>query len=213
MLEKAQSPTLQRLRPAARRSARIHRAGRARGRDRAHQGRRLEARNGHAGRDREPRPAGAAGDPVRGRAGLSQGHAAALRRHQFIEAARDHARLAGPRQSARRGARLSRPHEDPPADPAQDRGERPGVRERRPRRQGRRAEVPGAVPARARRRPLHRHRRSRDHARPGGELGQRRDLPRHGAGQEPRVALDLARQARPADPREVFPRRESPVRC
>jgi 4-hydroxy-3-polyprenylbenzoate decarboxylase len=31
---------------------------------------------GTLGRDREPRPAGAAGAPVRGRAGLSQGHAA-----------------------------------------------------------------------------------------------------------------------------------------
>ncbi len=84
-----------------------------------------------------------------------------------------------------------------------------GARERRPRRQGRPLEVPGAVPARARRRPLHRHRRSRDHARPGGELGQRRHLPRHGAGQEPRLAVDLARQARPPDPREIFPRRQA----
>ena len=31
--------------------------------------------------------------------------------------------LPVPRQSARRGARLSRPHEDAPADPAQDRGD------------------------------------------------------------------------------------------
>ena len=44
--------------------------------------------------------------------------------------------------------------------------------------QGRRAEIPGAVPARARRRPLYRHRRPRDHARSRGELGQRRHLPR-----------------------------------
>ena len=29
-----------------------------------------------------------------------------------------------PSQSARRGARLSRPHEEPPADPAEDRGDR-----------------------------------------------------------------------------------------
>ena len=50
-------------------------------------------------------------------------------------------------------------------------GDGPGVRERRPRRQGRPAEIPGAVPARARRRPLHRHRRSRDHARSRGATG------------------------------------------
>ena len=203
------SPQLQRLRPPARRPARVHRARRERRRDRAHQGRGLEARNGHAGRDREPRAAGAAGDPVRGRAGLSQGHAAPVRRDQFIQAARDHARTAGAQGPARRGARLSRPHEDPPADRAEDGGERAGVRERRPRRQGRRAEIPGAVPARARRRPLHRHRRSRDHARPRGQLGQLRHLSRHGAGQEPRLGVDFARQAWAADPREVFPRRQA----
>ena len=70
-------------------------------------------------------------------------------------------------------------------------------------------EVPGAVPARARRRPLHRHRRHRDHARPGRELGQLRHLSRHGAGQEPRLDLDLARQARPADPREILQGRQA----
>ena len=211
MLEKAnaQAHSFNAYDRAARRPARVHRARRERRRDRAHQGRGLEARNGHAGRDREPRAAGAAGDPVRGRAGLSQGHAAPVRRDQFIQAARDHARPAGAQGPARRGARLSRPHEDPPADRAEDGGEGAGVRERRPRRQGRRAEIPGAVPARARRRPLHRHRRSRDHARPRGQLGQLRDLSRHGAGQEPRLGVDLARQARAADPREIFPRRQA----
>ena len=59
----------------------------------------------------------------------------------------------------------------------------------------------------------HRHRRSRDHARPGGQLGQLRHLSRHGAGQEPRLGLDLARQARPADPREIFHAPASPARC
>ena len=44
--------------------------------------------------------------------GYPQGHAAPLRRHQLVEAAGDHARPAGAEQSARRGARLSRPHED-----------------------------------------------------------------------------------------------------
>ena len=133
----------------------------------------------------------------------------ALRRDQFIEAARDRARLAGSRQSARRGARLSRPHEDPPADPAQDRGQGTGIREHRPRRRGRCAEIPGAVPARARRRPLYRHRRSRDHARSGGGLGQWRDLPRDGAGQDSRLALDLARQAWKTNLREILPRRKA----
>ena len=74
-------------------------------------------------------------------------------------------------------------------------------------------EIPGAVPARTRRRPLSRHRRSRDHARPGGPLGQLRHLSRHGAGQGPRLGLDLARQARAADPREIFQGRENPARC
>ena len=206
---KRASSTLQRLRSAPRRFARVHRASRTRGRDRAHRRRRLEAGNGHAGRDRQSRPPGAAGDPVRGGAGLSQRHAASLRRDQFIEAARDRARVAGSSQSARRGARLSRPHENPPADPAQDRGQRTGIREHRPRRRGRCAEIPGTVPARARRQPLYRHRRSRDHARSGGGLDQRRDLPRDGAGRDSRLALDLTRQAWKANSREVLPRRKA----
>ena len=172
---------LQRLQRAARGPARVHQARRGSRRDHAHQGRRPASRNGHARRDREPRPAGGAGDPVRGRAGLSEGHAADLRRDQFVEAARDHDGPAGAVLPARRGEVLSRAHADAQADPAQDRAHRRGVRERRPRRRRRPAEIPGAVPAREGRRPLHGHRRSRDHARSRRRLDQRRHLSLHGA--------------------------------
>ena len=145
--------------------------------------------------------------------GYPKGMRLPVRRDQLIEAPCDHARLAGAQGPARRGARLSRPHEDPSADRAEDRGEGPGVREHRPRRQGRRAEIPGAVPARARRRPLHRHRRSRDHARPRGQLGQLRHLSRHGAGQEPRLGVDLAGQARAARSARNISAPASPARC
>ncbi len=57
--------------------------------------------------------------------GYPSGHAASFRRDQFLQAAGDHARAAGAGQSARRGARLSRPHEDAPADPAEDGGDGP----------------------------------------------------------------------------------------
>ena len=72
--------------------------------------------------------------------------------------------------------------------------------------QHRRSEVPGAAAPRARRRTLHRHRRPRDHARPGRGLGQLRHLPLEGAGPQPRQPVDLAGEARQADPREVLER-------
>ena len=48
---------------------------------------------------------------------------------------------------------------------------------------------------------------------PDGGWVNCRHLPLHGARQEPRLGLDLARQAGPADPREIFTRRASPARC
>ena len=70
-------------------------------------------------------------------------------------------------------------------------------------------EIPGAVPAREGRRPLHGHRRPRDHARPRRRLDQRRDLSRHGARQEPRLDLHLTRQAGTANPRQILRGRQA----
>ena len=210
--EEAES-AVQRLQFSARGFARVHQARRGGGRDRAHHGRRYPSRNGHPGGDREPRAAGAARDPVRGCARLPERHAAALRRDQFVEAAGFDARPAGAARSARRGARLSRPDEDASADPAQDGGERRGVRERRPRRQGRPAQVSGAVSARARRRPLYRHRRPRHHARSRTTTGSMarptaswcRTRTTSASGSRP--ASTAARSARSTS------RRASPARC
>ena len=88
------------------------------------------------------------------------------------------------------------------AHSARDRRRRPDLREHRHRRRHRRDQIPLAGLARARRRPLHRHRHLQHHPRPGGELAQRRRLPRHGARQ------DLGRHADGAGPSRRDPLRE-----
>ena len=113
----------------------------------------------------------AAGDPVRGHPGLSEGLPRHLRRDQLGEAPRHRARLPGAVASARRGARVSRPHEDAQADPAA-RGEGwAGSAKRHARTDIDVLKFPAPLAARARRRPLSRHRRPGDHARPGAKAG------------------------------------------
>ncbi len=82
--------------------------------------------------------------------------------------------------------------------PARDRRRRPGVRERHDGRRRRRHQIPRADLAREGRRPLHRHRHLQHHPRSGGELAQRRRLPRAGARQEDRRHADGGRPSRRA---------------
>ena len=74
------------------------------------------------------------------------------------------------------------------AHPARDRRGRPGLREHHHRRRHRRDQIPLAGLAREGRRPLHRHRHLQHHPRSGGELAQRRRLPRAWCTTRPRSA-------------------------
>ena len=119
VLEKGQPQRFNAYNSAARRSARVHRARRARPArscaSRAPTGSSKWARSAEIVNHARPEPPAILFEDV---PGYPEGHAAPLRRDQLVEAARDHARPAGAVQSARRGARLSRPHEGASADPA-----------------------------------------------------------------------------------------------
>ena len=93
--------------------------------------------------------------------------------------------------------------------PARDRRGRSGARERHDGRRRRRHQVSRAEMAREGRRPLHRHRHLHDHPRPGGELAQRRRLPRAGARQEDGRHRDGRRPPRPHPPRQVVQARRA----
>ncbi len=197
------------------RRARHHRLCRAHRPARAPQRRRLEPRDRRAGGDFRAFQSGArAGRAVRQHQGLSARHAHRLRPAQHLPAARLCVRLPGHRRPDRAGEGLSRPHEERlPADPAGDGQGRPDPGEHRPRRRRRPVQVSGADDPREGRRALYRHLLRRDHARPRHRLGQSRHLSRGRARSQHGRHLDLARQARPPHPREVFQEEASRARC
>ena len=77
--------------------------------------------------------------------GYPKGFRATLGRDQLAQAARHHARLPDAVASARRGARLSRPHEDAQADPAARRSRTGRCCKTSIATRHRRAQVPGAA--------------------------------------------------------------------
>ncbi len=104
-------------------------------------------------------------------------------------------------RSERKLSRQSRRHAQ--SHSAEIRRHRPGDAERHDRRGDRRDEISGPAMAPAGRRPLYRHRLLQHHARPRRWLDQLRHLPRHDPRREIARLLHLARQARPADARQV----------
>ena len=147
------------------------------------------------------------GRPLRGVrrcAGLPEGLSRAAQ-HVCRRPAQHDARLSRPSDQV--GAERRVPRSLPQgqqADPARDRRAWADLREHRHWRCDRRHEIPLARLARARRRPLHRHRHLQHHPRPGGELAQRRRLPGDGARQ------DLGRHADGGGPSRCHSLREIP---
>jgi tripartite-type tricarboxylate transporter receptor subunit TctC len=143
----------------------------------ARQGRELAG--GHRARRR--------GDPARGErplrgvrrsAGLPQGLSRAAQ-HVRRRPPQHDARLSRSPDQVGTERRLPRGLSQGAEDhPARDRRRRPGLREHHDGRRRRRDQIPLAGLAREGRRPLHRHRHLQHHPRPGGELAQRRRLPR-----------------------------------
>ena len=159
--------------------ARLARRGRAHGRAQQRQRRPLGRRDGrhhpHAHREQQRHRAG---DPVRRRAGLSEGLPHALRTFSSIR--RVALTLGLPLEHERKVDIVQRYHErmqDLKPLPPRFVKDGPILRMCHGRRR-RRAEIPGAAPSRAGQGALHRHRRLRHHPGPGRGLVQSRRLSR-----------------------------------
>ena len=166
--------------------ARDHPRRRARRGDRRHR-RHLPAYHGGAGGDVRRHPRLPARPPRGGE-------------HPHLGAAdQSHPRHAGRHERDGPRALLARLYEEPRDHSASHRRRRAPDGERRGGKRHRHPQNPDAEMARARRRPLHRHRLHGDHAAPRHRLDQLRRLPRPGPGPRCRLDHDVEGQARQPD--------------